>query len=329
MFCPDCGRESTDSERFCPDCGYPLRELVNQLESEKDASVGWADRIVRRPEISQAEPVELVDSYSETGYDEEDERQGLRCLRCGVPISPGTLCPSCGEKLPSVGESDNYISHVLKSFFQIIFKPRLFALMLPYPTSGGTLQPYLYPGVFASIFVLTLPLNRPELWLEGDDTTRAIVPFILCFLVYIFLVPLIVYLTNLLIHGVAIILGTKGIFKRTVRATSALMIWFLIFGIIFNLIALGVYLVGPEGIAFDQYIVDVYAGWKMMGQYRIYIIIGIALIIGWLLGWMIAGLYRMSWWQIIIHMLATYIALYFWVWLFVLIGVPLELGGYI
>jgi len=332
LFCPDCGSRAKDTERFCPACGYPLERLRRRLEEEQRDSLGWAERILGRPPTAAEPPRESTLVSFKTGEEPvklEEKEKGLKCERCGERVERGTLCSKCGDRLPIIGESDPYFSETIRGFFKMLFAPRHFAINFPYPVSGGTLQPALLPGVFAAFFILTLPLGRPDLWLKSEDPTTPLIPSLVGIPLYVLGTPLLTYLTAWLIHLVGVLLGGSGSFRRALRALSAALVWLLIIGTLRNITLGAMYFIQPT---LDE-ILTKQIGLPSSHDLRrnltpVATMAGLVLI-GWLYSWMFGGLYRLSWWKTLVHTLATYVALLWWTWLFVMVILPLRAGGFL
>ena len=43
MFCPNCGKEVSSSDRFCPHCGFKLDGVVSQVQEKQADSSGFVD----------------------------------------------------------------------------------------------------------------------------------------------------------------------------------------------------------------------------------------------------------------------------------------------
>lgn len=330
MFCPDCGREAIDCDLYCPICGYPLDLLEQKIEREKIEALGWAERIVGKPRIEEPpQSEESVISFV-TGPHvpvEKDKKKGLFCDRCGSRIEVGVMCASCGDRLPFHADSDPFVSASLRGFIKLIFAPRSFAINFPYPVSGGIIQPILYPGVVASLFILSLPLARYEMVLRSDNSARIIVPVIAGFILSMILTPLLVYLSAGLIHGFAIVLGGKCQFRRTVRVFAAGIFWIFMLGLLYNLIKFGLFFIKPVlGDYIKQYYNPILMPIPMMSLWRP-LFIAHLISIGWLFGWAYGGLYRLRWWNAVILTIAAYFPFIAPAWLYLLLLLPLRYSG--
>ena len=103
MYCPDCGKAKKFRERYCSECGYPLSALQQCLEKEKEAQLGWAEKIVGKPKIEIIPPKEPPLTSFATGREEPrkvSEKSGRICERCGADVLLETSCPECGDRLP-------------------------------------------------------------------------------------------------------------------------------------------------------------------------------------------------------------------------------------
>ncbi len=333
MFCPDCGRDCDDSDNSCPLCGYPLNDLRQRLAGEERESLGWAEKIVGKPEDKSEEPPDdsLVSfaTGKEKPREDEKEKDDLKCERCGAKVGIGVMCPGCGDRLPTLGESDPYLTYIFLGLWRMIVAPRNFALNFPYPVKGGTLQAFWVPGIFAGIYILTLPLSRPASMLHSENPVNPFALGLVGLAVYVLAVPPLLYLTTGLIHWTAKILGGRAPFRRTARIAGAGLIGLLILGIFRNLIFLLFFFV--RTMAFQ--ILENRFGFELSydsGQdtWRILLIL-IIIFAGWQYAWMFGGLHRLAWWKTIVHFLATYVALLWWIWTAVLIVIPLRIAGYL
>ena len=147
--------------------------------------------------------------------------------------------PNAATGFLAIFDNDPFIGITVRGIFQLIFKPADFAVNLPYPPSGGLIQPLLYPAVVSALFVLTLPLGRPEFWVNKGDLAGVYIPIVVAFLVSIIITPILIYLSAWTVNLVAILLESRGLLRRTIRVMGALVFWFVLFGLIFNLLSWG------------------------------------------------------------------------------------------
>jgi hypothetical protein len=330
VYCPDCGRKAGDPERFCPFCGYPLARLGKRLEREKEDSLGWAERLVGRPSVEAAPPPESPLVSFKTGPEPKskqgDEEDARRCERCGAKADIGALCPKCGDRLPSLTEGDPYLDLVFRSFLRMTLAPKHFALSLAYPVTGGIIQPLLYPGVFAALFLLTLPLSYWQWWPEAGGPTRPFTAALVGAPLSVFGVPILVYLTSGFAHLVGQLLGGHVPFRRTIRVVGAGIIWLLVLGTVLHLARFGVAVSFPdlaeklkEGESLER------LAWLWSRQ-RIILATLLIVLVAWEYAWAVGGLFWLTWWKAAILLIATY-----WLiavtWLFFLVILPLQAGG--
>jgi len=332
LFCPDCGRYSTDSDHFCTICGFPLEKLRQTLDNEKKAELGWAEKIVGKPDVKSVEPPDppLI-SYA-TGKEtprqkKEEEQESFKCERCGIKTGVGTMCPNCGETLPSLIDNDPYLSLVLKNFFRMILAPRHYATKFPYPITGGTLQPLLWPGVFAAIFVLTLPFARSEQWLERGDPTQPLLPAFVGIPLYVLGTPVLVYLSTGLIYLISKLLGGTASYRRTARVFSGGLIIIFIYGIVRNIFTFLFYLGTPRIHRLVPPEIDIRIIKELSQSVERALLVFFLAFIGWQFMWAFGGLNRLSWWKTLILFLASYVAVLWWLWLYTMVLLPLNLGG--
>lgn len=333
MFCPDCGHESIGPERFCNICGFPLGRLKKRLDTEEQAALGWAEKIVGKPkQKTELPPDAPVISYS-TGREQqtevETEGDRLRCERCGTKVALGIMCPACGDKLPMLSESDHFLPLVLAGLWRMLVAPRHFALNLGYPVKGGTIQPILYSGVFAALFILTLPLSRPELLFETENPVRPVATALVGLVFYVLGIPPLVYLTGGLIHWIAVILGGRAPFRRTLRVAAAGFICLMILGIVRNIIIFAFYFPRPFLVDFLAERIGVDLSEASAGAFGHLLFIALIIFAGWQFAWLFGGLHRLAWWKTMVHFLATYMALLWWFWILIMIVIPYRVAGFL
>jgi hypothetical protein len=347
LFCPDCGREAIDCDMFCPICGYPIDLLMQRIEREKIEVLGWAERLVGKPKIKETPPSETPVISFVTGPavpTDESEKKGMYCERCGAKIDVGVMCSACGDRLPYHADSDPFVSASFRGLIGMIFAPRNFAVNFPYPVGGGVTQPVLYPGVLASLFILSLPLTHYRLLLQPGNSAPLIIPAVVGFILSMILVPILVYLSAGLIHVFATALSGKSQFRRTVRVFAAGIFWLMLIGLLNNLSILGFYFLKPlllnfltgnsnEGLAYellsgrgstDLLLLPI----SMMEVWRITLLTHI-IGIGWLFGWAYGGLYRLRWWTSVILTLIIYFPFIMPAWLYLLLYLPLKTNGFL
>jgi hypothetical protein len=330
LFCPDCGREAPDDNSFCPICGYPLAKLAGRIEQDKIDGMGWAEKIVGKPQFEEKPPGdEKVVSFI-TGKEApppEEEKKGLFCERCEKRIDIGVMCASCGDRLPFHSDFDPFLLSAISSFWKMALAPRSFAINFPYPIKGGIIQPVLYPGVAAAVFILTLPLVYFHLLVRPGERAIYLIPVIIGFVLSMLVIPVLVYLSSGLIHFVAQLIGGKCQFRRTVRVFAAGILWILILGIIHNLIRWGMFTLKPLLIEYIQpYFSQGPLDTGNKDWVRQLVVFGL-LIIGWLYTWAFGSLYRLRWWVAIVFTLATYIPILWIPWVYLLVILPLRASG--
>lgn len=322
MFCPDCGRESKKSERFCPSCGYPLELLEKRLVREKEESIGWVERILTKPPETdktekKTEPEPVIEEPSVI-FEPDFERKGNICQNCGKEAGFGVICPHCGDRLPNISINDPYITTILKNLISGIFGPRRFAVNFPYPVYGGTMVPLLYPGIFASIFITSIPFLLSVREENSDLGLPSFAKVFMLFPLYIIFTPILVYLTAGFVHIFGMILGGHAAFPRTLRVCAAAIILALIAGTILNIAVFGV---GWFFNDFHGFITDdsgIVTLRKLIRDHPGAIMLGISGLLAWEYAWMYGGLFRLSWWKTIIHAILTFwvviIAWTYYVW---------------
>lgn len=333
MFCPDCGYESNDKPDFCEICGYPVGALLSKLREEKLSGIGWAQRIIgvpkKEPEIIiEEKPVSFVTGESFEEIRKKDAEE-TKCERCGAKAVVGSICESCGDKLPGLIDNDPYLSLITRGFWSLVFSPRQFAVNLPYPYKSGLIQPTLWPAVFGSIFVFTYPIERISIWYGRHEQFEPVWSVIIFYAVLALLaIPVLVYLSAGVMHVLGKLLGGKCQFKRTVRITGAIILHLFLIGSIFHIIRYFSYIWG-----FEPIMNLVYRSWKytltgLESDINWGMLVTITIIIpGWHAGWIIAGLYRVNWWKAILITLIGYYGILFWVWSWAYIAIPLKYGG--
>ncbi len=334
MFCPDCGRECKDDEHYCASCGYPLDSLRKRIGIEQSNSLGWAEKILSVPQVKQRPVSELplvsFDTGEEAPAESEAKEKGVLCERCGKRVDVGMICPNCGDRLPIVGVEDPYISEVLRGALRLVFAPRDFAIKLAYPARAGILQPFLWPGVFSAFFVFSLPFSKAGEWQRGTDLANILVPAIALIPIYILGIPLLIYLTAGLTHIIGKALGSKVSFRRTLRVLSAGLIWLIIFGTLRNvLLYANSYTEADLLHFFRYYLIDPDFIRELLPKITRMMWAVTLAFIGWMYAWMFGGLYRFSWWKTLLHTLATYCSVLWWVWLYVMIVIPLKASGFL
>ncbi|MFH1675603.1 MAG: hypothetical protein ABIC40_01170 [bacterium] len=310
MFCVDCGRESKKTDRYCPSCGYPLELLEKRIVKEKEESIGWVERILTKSdEIEKPVKEPVIESLPSTEVFTEDliaEKRPILCESCGEEVGYGTICPKCGDRLPFISINDSFISSVLHGFASIIFSPRQFAIGLPYPFSGGTMAPLVYPGIFASIFIISLPLtlidsNRNFVIGLGD-----LAPLFILFPVYLFVSPILVYLSIGLAHAMGIILGGHVAFRRTLRVGSAALIWTFIIGAIANLLSFVTRWVIFQFHGFFGSSSIIILADKIHRDHPWIFSMPIIVFLAWMYAWWFGGLFRLNWWKAVLHLILSF-----------------------
>lgn len=202
MFCPDCGTDLPSEDIFCQYCGYPVDALRQSLDREKTASIGWAERIIGKKHLE--EPVEdkqeKIDYFVEVKEQEikkqETDTSKLTCETCKSKTNFGTLCENCGDKLPTLGASDNFFFLVLSNFFRFLVAPAHFARTLPYPTKGGIVQALLVPAILTGIFILSLPAMRLYSQSESFHGVNIVGMAFIGMTIYIILVPILLLINS-------------------------------------------------------------------------------------------------------------------------------------
>jgi hypothetical protein len=139
--------------------------------------------------------------------------------------------------------------------------------------------------------------------------------------------PVLIHLTVLLINSVSALLGGTGSYRRTIRIASAGVIWLAIFGAIRNIVLYGFYLTRIEMRGF----IDVYFPFDSVTEpvrnITPFLMIGGLIFIGWQYAWTFGGLHKLNWWKTTIMTLSTYVAILWWVWVYVIIILPLRASG--
>jgi hypothetical protein len=331
MFCPDCGKQSKSGEDFCPSCGYPLYKLEERLKEEEEASLGWAEKIVGKPKIGVKPPPEpplaTFASTPEPSPETDEEKRARTCDICGTEVEYGTHCRKCGDKLPSLMDSDPFLHETFSGLWRMLFGPRFFAQNFPYPVSGGTTQPLLYPGIIAALFVLSVPMASAEKWLGKPEGTLPILVGIAGFILSVIFTPVLVYLSAGFMNIVARVIGRSLPYRRTLRVFASVTIGVLLLGLIINLLRFGLFYNQPaitksaaqNGIALPAAI-------SWLAAHR-ELIQAVMLAFGaWMYAWIFGGLFRFSWWKTLILVFATYWLITI-VWAAVYVFEPLYFGG--
>lgn len=332
MFCPDCGFDARGNESACPLCGYPLRKLRDRLVSDAEASLGWAERIVGKPQYEAVVEVkEILLSFvtGEERSNKKDSEKELICERCGKKFELGSFCSYCGDRLPGLFQKDPYLYCVLRSPFQLLFSPRHFSINFPYPFKGGIVQPTLVTGVLAFILILIYPFGRIDEWIGRNDTFSPNFPFFISYsLICLIVIPVLVYLSAGSAHVIATFLSGRAQLRRTVRVMGAIFFWILTAGIMVNLCNLLIYDIHSESPLFNRTLTEfglIHSASKPLWK----TVTGIILIAPvWAYGWAIGGLYRLKWPFAVLHALITYIVISL-TWAIVLVAIPLSVGGFI
>ncbi len=292
--------------------------------------MGWAERIIGKPEVETTDPenppVVSYVSGEEKASTETDDDERFRCSMCGTVAEIGTMCQTCGDTLPTRTDQDPYIWLVLRNSLHLILAPRHYAVNLPYPIKGGNLQPVLYPGIFAAFFVIALPFSRASVWLYRTAYDIPIEPSLIAIPMYVLGIPILVFLSAGLAYMVARMLGGHASFSRTVRALSGGLIILLIIGI-FRFVLGYIAIANTRNIELIlerlynpvEVMTLVQYGERMATIFTIFIA-------GWYYAWIVGGLHRLAWWKTIVHTLATYVAVLFWIWLYILQILPLNAG---
>lgn len=286
MFCPDCGRKKRENENFCPDCGYHYFS-----------------------EISEPQP----------------PKEKQQCERCGALIEPASICPTCGDKLPSLFQSDPFISLFFKNFFAMFHSPRYFTLSFPYPYTEGITYPILVSGIAAAIFIITLPMIHPAVVLNPKAKTDFLMVSIFGAIGALLIVPLLTYFSSLFIDYFARIFGGKAPVRRTIRIIGAYLTAILITGILFHFFMFGFYWfqLPASQLGNPHVISTIYK--TILRSYSL-ILIAVITILGWLYSWSLGNLYRLSFWNMFLFVLMTYPVLVL-IWIIVLIIIPLRNSG--
>jgi hypothetical protein len=332
MYCPDCGRTSQDRERFCPDCGYPVSALAICIEKEKEAKLGWAEKIIGVPKIDLLPPDETPLTSFATGKEPVNikKKEGAVCQRCGADVQMESLCPECGDKLPGIFENDPFMAVLFRGLLQMTLKPAEYASNFPYPMTGGTIQPLLYPAVVTAFLVLTLPLGRPEMWMPSRDAGEVYIPIITSFLGAIVVTPILIYLSSWLVNLIALIIQTNVPLKRIVRVTGAFIFWLILFAALFNLFMFNFYEFQLHNR--DMFLklshADLRALFVSTADNSKFLFAAMLVIFALQYGRALGGLYRFSFLKTVILAVSTCCIL-IPIWLYLIIVLPLLASGLI
>ena len=331
MYCPDCGRKSQSRERYCPECGYPISALSTCLEKEKEASLGWAEKLIGKPKIEIVPPKEPPLASFATGREEPVKapaKTGRICARCGADVELTSVCPECNDKLPSVFENDPFMGLVLRGIFQMIVRPAEFALNFPYPATGGTIQPLFYPAIASAFLVLTLPLGRPDAWIKIQDFSDVYIPIVTAFLGSIIITPLLLHISSWAVNVVAGVLDSPVTLRRTIRVAGAYVFWLMLIGIVYNLMIFGLYEARAHFrepfLTYTDY--DLNALFASVTKAYQFLFAAYLAAFGLQYGRAFGGLYRLSWWKTVFLAVSTYGVL-MPVWLYLMVLLPLHSAG--
>ncbi|HDS31168.1 MAG TPA: hypothetical protein ENN67_09010, partial [Firmicutes bacterium] len=299
MYCPDCGRLSKGDDEFCPSCGYPLSELIERLKKEEEDKLGWAEKIAGKPKFAVKPPPEppLATFAPIPEPPAEPVKTARTCDMCGAEVKYGAMCQHCGDKLPGLMESDPFLYFTFNGIWRMFFTPKFFASNFPYPVTGGTTQPLLYPGIFAALFIFSIPLAYADKWLDRPDNPLPMIVGVTGFIMSIIFTPVLVYLSAGLIHIVAKALGRNLVFKRTLRVFASVVSGVLVIGLVINLIRFA--LIYFELDISATTLTDIIEPHEFLPDIfdRKEFVHAILLIAGaWLYSWMFGGLYRFAWW---------------------------------
>ena len=339
MYCPDCGRDAREDEKTCPACGYPISSLRTRLRLEHEASIGWAQKIVGIPEFVKIDVAgEKVVSFatdSEKQEERDDAERHKNCARCGAPVEIEAICPNCGDRLPSIIGDDPFTLLTFLGVFRLVFSPSHFGSNLTFPRKGGYIQPILWPGVLAAIFIFSYPFARIDEWAGRSGRFMPDLPvFVGLALIYMPIIPIVVYLSAGFSHIVAIMLGGFAQFVRNVRLTGAILFWMLLGGSFLHILQYSAFFINPfkyrlmemiiggDGVENFTKMLDISDSieWQLP-------ILALVLIPGWIYGWAYGGLYRLSWWKAAIHAIIVYFLILAWVWISLVMVLPMKLGG--
>jgi hypothetical protein len=309
----------------CPDCGYPLSSLEKTLIFEKEASMGWAEKIITVPvKVPIPPPDAPLTSFACGKIEPETEpKQGsFRCERCGFPVELGDVCPHCKDKLPGIIDNDPYIALALRSLIRIILAPRQFALKFPYPMSGGILQALLYPGIAAAFMVVTYFLMTPEVWLNGPDAGLIIIPSLIEFMSAMIIVPGLIYFSSWFIGAVGKAMGSRVPVRRIIRIGGALVIWAMILGFFYHLIFLGLFSV--QSHQFQEQTEAIHSGhnsFQRFFEFHQEFSFLFTFFYAWYFSWTMGPLFRFKNGKLAAFLLITFVVLAF-VWAYFLVLLP-------
>ncbi len=86
------------NQPICPDCIQKEEEQFEEVKAFLDENRGATiEEIIEATEV----PIKRIQKWLKDGRLEGIQGSGLKCAKCGVPITKGKYCPSCAKKLES------------------------------------------------------------------------------------------------------------------------------------------------------------------------------------------------------------------------------------
>ncbi len=84
------------NQPICPDCIAKEEEQFEEVKAFLDENRGATiEEIVEGTEI----PLKRIQKWLKDGRLEGIEGSGLKCAKCGIPLTKGKYCDSCAKKL--------------------------------------------------------------------------------------------------------------------------------------------------------------------------------------------------------------------------------------
>jgi hypothetical protein len=174
--------------------------------------------------------------------------------------------------------------------------------------------------------ILTFPLTRPESLLESTDPAGVITFYVIGFLYYMAIVPILTSLSAYVVHVVARALGGSVPLRRTLRVAGAWVFWLMVIGIVYHLIVFGTYFL-QESLprSFLRQFPDFNIYHFISNPQRLLLQVDLV-VMAWYFGWTFGGLYRLSLWKALILVVSAYFVLVP-IWLYLLFGGPMHAIG--